>query len=668
LSACNTDDFLPVCRGDMDERGWEVCDFIFVSGDAYVDHPSFAAAILCRALEAVGFRTGIIPQPDWKDPSSYTVLGRPRLGFLVGAGNMDSMVAHYTAAKRKRSDDAYSPNEKSGYRPDRATLVYVEGIRRAYKDAPVIIGGIEASLRRFAHYDYWSDTVRRSILLDSKADILVFGMGEKPLLQIARRLADGEAIGNIRDERGTCVRVHGKAAVEQWKDTVLLPTYETVKNKDEASLRAYAEHFMLQKQNADPLSAKPLAEENDGDRWVIQNPPALPLSTPELDKLYELPFTRRAHPMYERKIKNEKIKMKNEAGERGKNFTTNHTNQHERKKGEKREESTNYANVHERKKEEGGKNFTTNYTNQYERKKGEKREESTNYANVHERKKEEGGISALKEVSFSLVSSRGCFGGCSFCAITSHQGRAVTGRSKESLLREARKLTAMEGFKGYIHDVGGPTANFFRPACEKQKRGGFCPQRECLYPSPCPKLKADHKEYLETLKALREISGIKKVFIRSGLRFDFIQHDKKCGKEFLETLCQYHVSGQLKVAPEHISANVLSAMGKCSSSCYEKFRKDFSAVNKRLGLKQYLLPYYISSHPDAGLKEAEELFIYLKKTGFAPEQTQDFYPTPGTMSTVMYHTGLDPRTMKPVYVAKGEKERRTQKELIHNIS
>jgi uncharacterized radical SAM protein YgiQ len=568
---------LPVCRRDMDERGWKECDFIFVSGDAYVDHPSFAAALLCRALGAAGFRAGIIPQPDWKNPSSYTALGRPRLAFLVGAGNMDSMVAHYTAAKRKRSDDAYSPAGKSGLRPDRATLVYVEGIRRAYKDAPVIIGGIEASLRRFAHYDYWSDTVRRSILLDSKADILVYGMGEKPLLNIARRLAAGEVIGGISDERGTCVRVHGRAAVNQWKDVCFLPAYETVKGKNEASLRSYAEHFMIQKQNADPLSAKTLAEENDGERWVIQNPPALPLSTEEFDRLYELPFTRKAHPMYDA----------------------------------------------------------------------------------------QDGIDALTEVFFSLISSRGCFGGCSFCAITSHQGRAITGRSKESLLREARTLAALDGFKGYIHDVGGPTANFFRPVCEKQERGGFCANRECLYPRPCHKLKADHSQYIKTLKALREIPGIKKVFIRSGIRFDFIQHDKKHGKEFLETLCQFHVSGQLKTAPEHICAGVLEAMGKCPHSNYEEFRKDFTAVNKQLGLKQYLLPYFITSHPGAGMKEAEELAWYLKKTRFAPEQTQDFYPTPGTMSTVMYHTGLDPRTMKPIYIPKGDRERRKQKDLIH---
>ena len=589
----------------MEERGWEECDFIFISGDAYVDHPSFAAALLCRVLESAGYRVGIIPQPeyqpeqktqecygedsppDWKNPSSYTALGRPRFGFLVGAGNMDSMVANYTAAKRLRSDDAYSPGgsckevprAKSGIRPDRATLVYVEGIRRAYKEAAVIIGGIEASLRRFAHYDYWSDTVRRSILLDSKADILVYGMVEKSLLRIAGRLASGESIGSIKDERGTCVRVHERDInnflnEEQWKDVIFLPDYESVKARDEASLRAYAEHFMMQKQNTDPLSAKPLIEKND-TRYVIQNPPALPLSSKELDRVYELPFTRKAHPMYE----------------------------------------------------------------------------------------EAGGIPALKEVSFSLVSSRGCFGGCSFCSITNHQGRAVTSRSKESLLKEAHSLTAHENFKGYIHDVGGPTANFFTAPCEKQRRGGFCVERECLFPSPCPKLKADHRAYMEALRTLREIPGVKKVFIRSGLRFDYIQLDKKHGNEFLETLCRHHVSGQLKVAPEHISANALDAMGKRTGS-YEQFRKDFTAVNKRLELKQYLLPYFISAHPGAGMKEADELSQYLKKTGFVPEQTQDFYPTPGTLSTVMYYTGLDPRTMKPVYVAKGDRERRKQKALI----
>jgi uncharacterized radical SAM protein YgiQ len=400
-------------------------------------------------------------------------------------------------------------------------------------------------------------------------------------LEIAARLSSGEEINNIRDVRGTCVRVHGKNT-SLWKDVIQLPGYEYVNKKDDVSLRAYAEHFITQKLNADPLSAKPLTEENDGDRWVIQNPPSLPLSSEELDNLYELPFTRKAHPVYD----------------------------------------------------------------------------------------DVGGIPALKEVSFSLVSSRGCFGGCSFCSITNHQGRAVTGRGLESLLREARSLVKMKDFKGYIHDVGGPTANFFRPVCRKQKQGGFCAERECLFPAICPKLKADHSEYLKTLSALRSIQGVKKAFIRSGIRFDFIQFDVKHGKEFLETLCRHHVSGQLKTAPEHVNANVLEMMGKLwhrnskGISAYEQFRIDFEEINKKLGLKQYLLPYYISAHPGAGLKEAAELAQYLKKTGFAPEQTQEFYPTPGTMSTVMYHTGIDPRTMKPVYSAKGEKERRKQKDFI----
>jgi uncharacterized radical SAM protein YgiQ len=559
----------------MEIRGWDSCDFIFISGDAYIDHPSFAAALLCRMLESAGFRTGIIPQPDWKNTSSFTVLGRPRLGFLIGAGNMDSMVAHYTAARRKRSEDAYSPGGKSGLRPDRATLVYTEGVRRTYKDTAVIIGGIEASLRRFAHYDYWSNTVRRSILLDSKADILVYGMGEKPLNDIARRLAAGENISAVRNVRGTCVGVHGMENVDEWKNKLFLPDYEAVKDIDDKSLRAYAEHFMIQKNNADPLNGKPLVERSDGDRYVIQNPPSFPLTSEELDKIYELPFTRRAHPMY------------NDA------------------------------------------------------------------------------VPALNEAAFSLVSSRGCYGGCSFCAITFHQGRTVTGRSKKSLIREAKHLTTLPGFKGYINDVGGPTANFYGPACEKQARGGFCAKHECLFPEPCPHFKADHGAYLEILRTLRKLPGVKKVFVRSGLRFDLIRHDKKHGKEFLETLCKYHVSGQLKAAPEHISANVLEAMGKSGYDCYVQFKKDFDSINKRLGIKQYLLPYFISAHPGAALADAVELALYLKRTGFIPEQTQDFYPVPGTLSTVMYHTGLDPRSMKKIYVTKGERERRQQRALLH---
>ncbi|GHV63031.1 YgiQ family radical SAM protein [Spirochaetia bacterium] len=578
-------EFLPLNRADMAARGWESCDFIFVSADAYVDHPSFATALISRVLESAGYRVGIIPQPDWKNPASYTVLGRPRLGFLVGAGNMDSMVANYTAAKKPRSDDAYSPGGKAGSRPDRATLKYVEGIRAAWKDVPVIAGGIEASLRRFAHYDYWSDTVRRSILLDSKADILVYGMGEAPILEIARRLAAGEKITAIRNVRGTCVRFHGEGPAAGF---VRLPDYEAVKGTDPASLRAYAEHFMLQKYNADPETGQILAELNDGGRWVIQNPPAFPLKTAELDRIYELPFTRRAHPQY---------------GPRGLPAP---------------------------------------------------------------------GIPALTETSFSLVSSRGCFGGCSFCAITFHQGRAVSSRSAESLCREAATLAALPGFKGYIHDVGGPTANFYGPGCKKQERGAFCPRRECLFPEPCPELRPDHGPYLKALAGLRKkvpgtISGagpIKKIFIRSGIRFDFLEMDKRHGQEFLETLCKYHVSGQLKVAPEHVSAPVLVAMGKSGAAVYEKFRQDYAEVNRRLGLKQYLIPYFISSHPGSRLEDAVELALYMKKSGFVPDQVQDFYPTPGTLATVMYRTGLDPRTMEPIYVPRGEREKKLQRALL----
>ncbi|MDR0497212.1 MAG: YgiQ family radical SAM protein [Treponema sp.] len=568
--------FLPINRKDMEARGWDECDFIFVSGDAYVDHPSFAAAMICRVLEAEGFRVGIIPQPAWQNPdlnnSPYVVLGRPCLAFLAGAGNLDSMVAHYTAAQKKRSEDAYSPGGKAGHRPDRALLKYVEDIRRMYKNVPVIIGGIEASLRRFAHYDYWSDTVRRSILLDSKADILVYGMGERAIIEIAHLLASGETIEKIQNVRGTCVKTkepnHGlpKGAIE-------LPGYETVKGRDEASLKAYAEHFMLQKCNSDPLSSRPLAEQSDGNRWVIQNPPAFPFKKAELDRLYELPFTRRSHPIYDTA----------------------------------------------------------------------------------------GGIPALKEVTFSLVSSRGCFGGCSFCAINFHQGRAIQYRSKESLVREAKSLTKMQGFKGYIHDVGGPTANFYTPPCKKQEKGGFCTERECLFPSPCRKLKADHIPYLETLSAIRNASSkIKKVFIRSGIRFDFIQHDSR-GGEFLETLCNHHISGQLKVAPEHICTNVLAAMGKTGD--YENFRKRFIEANKKAQLKQFLLPYFISGHPGCGLNEAIDLALYLKKSGFVPDQVQDFYPTPGTLSTVMHHTGFEPRSGKSIHVP-GEREKRLQRALL----
>jgi uncharacterized radical SAM protein YgiQ len=566
--------FLPISKKDMKERGWEACDFVFVSGDAYVDHPSFAAAVISRTLEAAGFRVGIIAQPDWKNPQSYTILGRPRLGFLVGSGAMDSMVAHYTSGKRLRSNDEYSPGGKAGLRPDRAILKYVEGIRGVYKDVPVIIGGIEASLRRFAHYDYWSDKVRRSILLDSKADILVFGMGENPIISIAERLNKGESIGTITNIRGTSVRCHGNIP-ENVASYIELPSFDSIKGTDEKYLRTYAEHFMLQKENYDPQSAKILIEQSD-DRFVIQNLPAFPLSEPEMDKLYELPFTRMAHPVYDA----------------------------------------------------------------------------------------DGGIPALKEVQFSLVSSRGCFGGCSFCAITAHQGKAVTGRSCPSIVREARELINLEGFKGYIHDLGGPTANFSGPACKRQEKGSFCPEKECLFPDICPQMKPSHKKYLDMLDAVRILPGIKKVFIRSGIRFDYLLADKENGARFLEHLCKYHVSGQLKTAPEHISADVLNAMGKCGNEKYETFRKKYADTNQRLGMKQFIIPYFISSHPGSTLHDAIELALYLKRTHFIPDQVQDFYPTPGTLATTMYHTGLDPRIMKPIYVAKGEREKKMQRALL----
>ncbi len=566
--------FLPISQEDLAARGWDHLDFVFVSGDAYVDHPSFAAAVIGRVLEAHGYRVGIIPQPDWTNPHHYLALGVPRLAFLVGAGNMDSMVAHYTANRRKRSEDAYSPGGQARKRPDRATLKYVEGIRSVCKGKPIIIGGIEASLRRLAHYDYWTNKVRRSILLDSKADLLVYGMGEQPIREIARRLAAGEDIRSITDVRGTCVFSHGEPPLSP-EQTVRLPDYDEVSQPNNEGKLAYARHFMLQKEHTDPLSDKILLEKTD-TRWVIQNPPALPLTTEELDRIYELPYTRQAHPIYQ----------------------------------------------------------------------------------------QAGGIPALKEVSFSLVSSRGCYGGCSFCAITFHQGPVVRGRSQESLIREAALLRNLPDFKGYIHDVGGPTANFYRPPCPKQTKGGACATRECLSPEACPNLRSDHREYLEVLRKLRSLHGIKKVFIRSGIRFDYLLLDHNYGDTFLEELCAHHVSGQLKVAPEHISDRVLSAMGKSGSRLYEQFRQKFELVNRKLGLKQYLIPYFIASHPGSSLTEAIELAQYLKKTGFIPDQVQDFYPTPGTLSTTMYYTGLDPRTMEPIVVPRDERERKLQRALL----
>jgi len=574
MKASDRDAFLPVSRSDMDRRGWDQCDFIFVSGDAYVDHPSFAAAVIGRSLAVAGFRVGILAQPELRNQQQWTELGRPRLAFLVSSGNVDSMVAHYTVAKRLRSEDAYSPGGKVGRRPDRALLRYVEALRSFHKDVPVVIGGVEASLRRFSHYDYWSDTMRRSILLDSKADILVFGMGERSILEIAKRLAAAEPVGTIRDVRGTCVRSHGGPGLPEGS-YLRLPDFDEVKGSDPAAFKAYAEHFMIQKRNADALGGKTLVERVD-ERWIVQNPPAFPLESAELDRVYELPYARRSHPDYD----------------------------------------------------------------------------------------VDGGVPALKEVEFSLVSSRGCYGDCSFCAITFHQGRAVRGRTKESLLREAKLLVAKENFKGYIHDVGGPTANFRAPACELQERGGACPQRECLYPEPCPRLRVDHSEYLDVLRAIRKVPGIKKAFIRSGVRFDYLLLDKKGGKAFMDELCAHHVGGQLKVAPEHVSASVLDAMGKTGNAVYEEFRDLFRETNERLGMDQYLVPYFISSHPGSTLTDAIELALHMKRTNFVPDQVQDFYPTPGTLSTVMYRTGLDPRMMEPIYVPRGDREKRLQRALL----
>ncbi len=559
--------FLPMTLKEMTERGWKECDFVFVTGDAYVDHPSFAAALLGRLLEAEGYRVCILPQPDWKDVEAFRIFGRPRLGFLVSGGAMDSMVAHYTANKKKRGSDAYSPGGKTGYRPDRVIISYTAKIREAYKNIPIIIGGIEASMRRFAHYDYWSDTVKHSLLLDSKADLLSYGMGERSILEIARRLASGEDISRIRGVRGTCWRT-GRAE-ELPCGCVLLPSFEAVRESKEE----YARSFVIQERNTDAVTASILAEPSE-NRFVVQEPPALPLSQAEFDRVMELPYTRRWHPLYD----------------------------------------------------------------------------------------EQGGIPALTEVLFSLTSSRGCFGGCSFCAIAFHQGRRIQSRSHDSLEREAAALTTHPEFKGYIHDVGGPTANFRQDACRRQKTKGACQDRQCLGTEPCAALETDHTDYLVLLRRLRKIRGVKKVFIRSGIRFDYLIKDKD--ETFFRELCEHHISGQLKVAPEHVSDRVLALMRKSRHSVYTAFARKYAQLNRELGKKQYLVPYYIASHPGAGISEAIENALYLKQSGFVPDQVQDFYPTPGSLSTCMYYTGLDPYTMEPVYVPRGRHERSLQRALL----
>ena len=562
-----TMDFLPISREDMKQRGWEQCDFVYISGDAYVDHPSFGPAIISRLLEAHGYKVGIIAQPDWKNPESVQILGRPRLGFLVSAGNMDSMVNHYTVSKKRRAQDSYTPGGVMGKRPDYATIVYCNLLRSVYKDSPIIIGGIEASLRRLAHYDYWSNKLKRSILLDSQADIISYGMGEHSIIEIADALDSGIDIKDITFIDGTVYRTKNLDSVYDYK---LLPDFtELQKDKKE-----YAKSFFVQYSNTDPFSGKRLVEPYEGHVYVVQNPPAKPLSQEEMDDVYDLPYMRTYHPSYEAA----------------------------------------------------------------------------------------GGVPAIREIKFSLISNRGCFGACSFCALTFHQGRIIQARSHESLIKEAELLTEEPDFKGYIHDVGGPTANFRYPACAKQMTKGACPNKQCLFPEPCKNLRADHSDYIQLLRKLRAIPKVKKVFIRSGIRFDYVLADKK--DHFLEELCKYHVSGQLKVAPEHICDSVLKLMGKPENQVYEKFAKAYRNMNKKLGKKQYMVPYLMSSHPGSHLKEAIALAEYIRDLGYMPEQVQDFYPTPGTISTCMYYTGLDPRTMKEVYVPVTLKEKQMQRALI----
>ena len=559
-------EFLPLCRQDMIERGWSQCDFVYVIGDAYVDHPSFGHAIISRVLEQAGYSVGIISQPDWKNPKSIDIYGRPRLGFLVTGGNIDPMVNHYAVSKRRRKTDAYTPGGVMGKRPDYATVVYCNLIRQVYKDVPIIIGGIEASLRRLAHYDYLSDSMKRSILLDSQADLLSYGMGEKCIVEIAEALNAGMDVKDITYIDGTVFRTR---QLDESFPTIVLPGFDRLKE----NRRAYAESFRIQYQNCDPFTAKRLAEPY-GNEFVVQNPPQKPLTTQEMDAIYALPYCRNYHPSYEKL----------------------------------------------------------------------------------------GGVPAIEEVKFSLVSCRGCFGACSFCALTFHQGRIIQARSHASILKEAELMTKDPDFKGYIHDVGGPTANFRFPGCEKQLTKGTCPNRQCLYPTPCKNLRADHADYVSLLRKLRKLPGVKKVFVRSGIRFDYLLADKK--DTFFKELVQYHISGQLKVAPEHVSDVVLSYMGKPKNGVYNRFVEKYFALNHQYGMKQFLVPYLMSSHPGSTMQEAVKLAEYIRDMGYNPEQVQDFYPTPSTLSTVMYYTGLDPRTMEKVYVPTDPHEKAMQRALI----
>ena len=559
--------FLPVSRADMEERGIDQLDFVYVIGDAYVDHPSFGPAIISRLLESHGYQVGIIAQPDFRHAESIMALGEPRLGFLVSAGNMDSMVNHYSVAKKHRKVDSYTPGGEMGKRPDRAVIVYCNLIRQKYKHVPIIAGGIEASLRRMAHYDYWSDSLRRSILLESGADLVSYGMGERSIVAIADALDAGMPVKDITYIPGTVCKVR---SLDEISDYTVLPDYESI-CKDK---KKYAESFYIQYSNTDPFSGKRLVEPYSQNCFIVQNPASEPLTMEEMDQVYDLPFQRTWHPMYDAA----------------------------------------------------------------------------------------GGIPALSEVKFSLVSCRGCFGGCSFCALTFHQGRIIQARSHESLIKEAKLMIEESDFKGYIHDVGGPTADFRAPACEKQMTKGVCPHKQCLFPEPCKNLRADHSDYIALLRKLRALPKVKKVFIRSGIRFDYVLADKK--NTFLEELCRYHVSGQLKVAPEHVSDPVLACLGKPKAAVYQEFCRQYKKMNERLGLKQYLVPYLMSSHPGSTMKEAVELAEYCRDLGYMPEQVQDFYPTPSTISTCMYYTGLDPRTMTAVYVPKDPHEKEMQRALI----
>lgn len=559
--------FLPISKEEMKQRGWEQVDFVYVSGDAYVDHPSFGHAIITRVLEAHGYKVGIIAQPDWKNKESIMVFGEPRLAFLVSSGNMDSMVNHYTVSKKRRKTDAFTPGGVMGKRPDYATVVYSNLIRQVYKKTPIILGGIEASLRRLAHYDYWSNKLKRSILLDSGADILSYGMGERSIVEIAEALDSGMAVSDITYIDGTVCKVKSLDCVY---DAITLQSYEELQ-QDKLN---YARSFYVQYCNTDPFTAKRLVEPYGEHLYVVQNPPSKPLSQSEMDRVYSYPYMRTYHPSYE----------------------------------------------------------------------------------------ELGGVPAIEEVKYSLISNRGCFGACSFCALTFHQGRIIQTRSHESLISEAKKFIWDKDFKGYIHDVGGPTANFRAPACEKQLTHGACKNKQCLFPKPCKNMKVDHKDYLRLLRKLRELPNVKKVFIRSGIRFDYLMADKD--DTFFRELCEHHVSGQLKVAPEHISDAVLQKMGKPENSVYQSFTKKYKQINEKLGKKQFLVPYLMSSHPGSTMKEAVELAEYLRDLGYMPEQVQDFYPTPSTISTCMYYTGVDPRTMEKVYVPINPHEKAMQRALI----